>query len=80
LIGSRGYIRSLTTGFGFGLVATHDLELIRLSEESDSVQNLHFEETFTNGNMHFTYRLLSGPCTSTNALHIMRQAGLPIEG
>ncbi len=79
LIGSRGYIHSLVHGNGFGLVATHDLELIKLSQESDLVRNLHFEETFTAGNMHFTYRLLNGPCTSTNALHIMRQAGLAID-
>lgn len=79
LIGSRGYIHSLIKGNGFGLVATHDLELIKLSQESDLVRNLHFEETFTAGNMHFTYKLMNGPCTSTNALHIMRQAGLEID-
>ncbi len=79
LIGSRGYIHSLIHGNGFGLVATHDLELIKLSQESELVRNLHFEETFTAGNMHFTYRLMNGPCTSTNALHIMRQAGLEID-
>lgn len=79
LIGSRGYIHSLIEGNGFGLVATHDLELIKLSQESDLVRNLHFEETFSGGNMYFTYRLMNGPCTSTNALHIMRQAGLSID-
>lgn len=79
LIGSRGYIHSLIEGNGFGLVATHDLELIKLSQESDLVRNLHFEETFSAGNMYFTYRLMNGPCTSTNALHIMRQAGLAID-
>jgi hypothetical protein len=79
LIGSRGYIHSLIHGNGYGLVATHDLELIKLSQESEMVKNLHFEETFTAGNMHFTYRLMNGPCTSTNALHIMRQAGLAID-
>lgn len=79
LIGSRGYIRALSGGNGFGLVATHDLELIRLSEDSTAIHNLHFEETFVDGQMHFSYRLLPGPCTSTNALHIMKQAGLPVE-
>jgi len=79
LIGSRAYITSLTNGFGFGLVATHDLELIKLSQETDRISNLHFEENFVSGQMQFSYKLMKGPCTSTNALHIMRQAGLKID-
>jgi hypothetical protein len=79
LIGSRAYITSLTEGYGFGLVATHDLELIKLSQETDRISNLHFEENFVAGQMHFSYKLMKGPCTSTNALHIMRQAGLKLD-
>lgn len=79
LIGSRAYISSLSEGYGFGLVATHDLELIKLSQETDRISNLHFEENFVAGQMQFSYKLMKGPCTSTNALHIMRQAGLKLD-
>jgi DNA mismatch repair ATPase MutS len=60
-------------------VATHDLELVKLSDEVPGIRNLHFEEYFADGTMHFSYQLKNGPCTSTNALHIMRQAGLPVQ-
>ncbi len=79
LIGSRAYITSLTKGNSFGLVATHDLELIKLSQESDRITNLHFEENFEAGQMQFSYKLMKGPCTSTNALYIMKQAGLRVD-
>ena len=79
LIGSRSYIRKLSEGRSVGLVATHDLELIKLADEIDGVVNQHFREDVSNGRMVFDYRLRSGPCPTTNALTIMRLEGLPVE-
>jgi hypothetical protein len=79
LIGSRSYIRRLAHGSSVGLVATHDLELIKLGDEIEGVVNQHFREEVRDGRMVFDYRLRSGPCPTTNALTIMRLEGLPVE-
>jgi hypothetical protein len=79
LIGSRSYIRTLTQGTSVGLLATHDLELIKLADEIAGVVNQHFREEVYDGRMVFDYRLRSGPCPTTNALTIMRLEGLPVD-
>ena len=79
LIGSRSYIRALSKSTAVGLVATHDLELIKLADEIDGVVNAHFREEVSDGRMVFDYRLRSGPCPTTNALTIMRLEGLPVD-
>ena len=78
LIGSRSYILALSQGRSMGLVATHDLELIKLADEIKGVTNYHFREEVLDGRMVFDYRLRSGPCPTTNALKIMRLEGLPV--
>ncbi|BCA56299.1 putative DNA mismatch repair protein, MutS family [Nitrospira sp. KM1] len=80
LIGSRAYIKSLSTGNGFGLVSTHDLELTDLDKEIPSLTNAHFQETVAAGALAFDYRLRPGPCPTTNALRIMALEGLPVPG
>lgn len=79
LIGSRSYIRSLSETTAMGLVATHDLELVKLADEIDGVVNHHFREEVSDGRMVFDYRLRPGPCPTTNALTIMRLEGLPVD-
>jgi len=79
LIGSRSYIRALSETTSVGLIATHDLELIKLSDEIEGVTNHHFREEVHDGRMVFDYRLRPGPCPTTNALTIMRLEGLPVE-
>jgi len=78
LIGSRSYIRALSQGTSVGLIATHDLELIKLADEIEGVANFHFREEVRGGRMVFDYRLRPGPCPTTNALTIMRLEGLPV--
>ncbi len=80
LIGSRSFIRALVNRNGLGLISTHDLDLVRLSEELESVSNRHFREEVIDGRMRFDYVLREGPCPTTNALEIMRLEGLPVEG
>ena len=79
LIGSRSYIRTLSQGPSMGLIATHDLELIKLADEIEGVTNDHFREEVHEGRMVFDYRLRPGPCPTTNALKIMSLEGLPVE-
>jgi hypothetical protein len=78
LIGSRSYIQALAGGNAVGLIATHDLELVRLADENPNIQNYHFREEVIEGRMVFDYTLRSGPSPTTNALKIMRMEGLPV--
>ena len=78
LIGSREFVRALAGGFGIGAIATHDLELVKLADELPGLYNFHFRDDVENGRMIFDYKLHTGPCPTTNALQIMRLAGLPI--
>ena len=78
-LGSRAYIRALAGKTGLGLIATHDLELVKLADELPQLKNYHFRETVANGRMLFDYHLRPGPCPTTNALKIMQLEGLPVE-
>ena len=80
LIGSRAYIRELAKRRVLGLIATHDLELVKLADEIPGVTNFHFREEVREGKMVFDYRLRTGPCPTSNALQIMRLEGLPVDG
>jgi DNA mismatch repair ATPase MutS len=62
-----------------GIIATHDLDLVKLSAEIPGIANFHFREEVSDGRMGFDYLLRTGPCTTTNALEIMRIEGLPTE-
>jgi len=79
ITGSRSYIRNLIGQNGAGLVATHDLELIKLADEFPMITNCHFREKVADGKMVFDYKLRPGPCPTTNALKIMRMEGLPVD-
>ena len=87
LIGSRAYLRALAARNGVGAVATHDLELTELTDEIGALDNYHFREEVEGSDdeqngarMTFDYQLHRGPCPTTNALKIMRAAGLPTDG
>jgi hypothetical protein len=81
LMGSRAYVRALVEANveqGTGLIATHDLELTGLAEETPAITNYHFRDDVADGRMVFDYKLHPGPCPTTNALRVMALAGLPV--
>lgn len=79
LKGSSSFIKKLAQTSAIGAVATHDLELVKLSEEISRVKNYHFREEIKEGKMIFDYKLNNGPCPTTNALKIMKLEGLPVD-
>ena len=79
LAGSRAYIKALSASRASGIIATHDLELIKLESEIPNIINYHFRESVADGRMEFDYKLRRGPCPTTNALKIMKMEGLPVE-
>ncbi|NLJ78983.1 MAG: hypothetical protein GX329_06450, partial [Tissierellia bacterium] len=57
--------------------ATHDLELTTMVD--DRFINCHFRETIRDEDIKFDYILRDGPCTSRNAIAILRYLGYPRE-
>lgn len=78
LIGSQAYIQALAQTPAAGLITTHDLELAQLETMNPAIKNFHFEEDIEDDRMVFHYRLAAGPSQSTNALRVMKLAGLPV--
>ena len=79
LIGSQSVIKHLLTTPAIGFITTHDLELTQIADGRKQVHNYHFRDEARDNQMHFSYSLHDGPSPTTNALKIMKQAGLPIE-
>ncbi len=77
LLGSRALLLEMARRRVLGIVATHDLELVALSDEVEGIENMHFREEVLGGRMVFDYTLREGPCPTTNALKIMAAEGLP---
>lgn len=73
LLGSESYIRALAGKHGAGAISTHDLELAAMP----NLSNFHFSDEVREGQLAFDYRLRAGVSPTTNALRIMRLAGLP---
>jgi MutS domain V len=72
-IGAEGLIRGLLDRKAIGLVSTHDLALAEIGG-----YNVHFQEEFIDGEMHFDYKLQEGLVTKTNGLALMRSIGLDV--
>ncbi|MBN8539316.1 MAG: hypothetical protein J0L82_02935 [Deltaproteobacteria bacterium] len=77
-IGAESVIRSLSETTAMGMVTTHDLDLSTLEGQVDGLSNHHFRDDVIEGKMMFTYEYRKGPCPSTNAIKVMRSAGLKV--
>lgn len=61
-----------------GIIATHDIELAKLSEHKKLVTNYSFNSEIKNDSMHFSYKLHPGICNDFNASELMRKSGIKI--
>ncbi len=73
IVGAETIIRRLSAPYSIVIVSTHDFELCDLAE------NYHFEESYTEDTIQFDYQLKKGKCTTTNALYLLKMAGLTEE-
>jgi hypothetical protein len=80
-IGAVGVIRDLARAGSMGVITTHDLALAKVESElpPGKVENRHFADEITAGEMRFDYRLREGPVASTNALRLMRHIGIDVD-
>lgn len=72
--GSEALIEKIIKLNGTGIVATHDVELSKLSATyPDNVRNLCFEITIDNDKLNFDYKVKEGVCRTMNASFLMKQ-------
>ena len=80
LAGASGVLESLLDRGAIGLVTTHDLALTAIVDAlAPRAANVHFEDRFEGGDLHFDYRLKEGPVTRSNAIALMRAVGLNVD-
>ena len=80
LVGATGVLRSLVARGAIGLITTHDLALTAIADDlAPHAANVHFEDRFEGGEIHFDYRLRPGPVTRSNAIALMRAVGLDVD-
>jgi hypothetical protein len=78
-IGAEGIVRALVDRGAIGLATTHDLSLAKVADQlAPRAANVHFEDRLENGRLVFDYKMRTGIVTRSNALDLMRAAGLDV--
>ena len=95
LVGASGVLENLLDRGAIGLVTTHDLALVDLTDRFKSslatpeatsgraesrAANVHFDDHFEDGELRFDYRMKPGPVTRSNAIALMQAVGLDVVG
>jgi DNA mismatch repair ATPase MutS len=77
--GSTALIKQLIHKNAAGLLATHDLELAKMSEQyPGNIENYHFDVQVANDELYFDYKLKRGICSSMNASILMKKIGIEL--
>ena len=61
-----------------GIIATHDIELAKLSENKKLVNNYSFNSEIKGSSMIFNYKLHKEICNDFNASELMRRSGIKV--
>lgn len=78
-LGAEAIVLGLVRMGAIGLVTTHDLALAELvALPGSQAENVHFEDRFEHGELHFDYRLKPGVVKTSNAVALMRSVGLDV--
>jgi hypothetical protein len=77
--GSIALIKQLIHHSAVGLIATHDLELTKLSDEfPGNLHNYHFDVQVKDEELYFDYKIKRGVCSSMNASLLMKKIGIDL--
>ena len=76
IIGAKAVIKNLEVPNCISFVSTHDFELCDMADENAKVTNYHFQEYYEKDELKFDYKLRDGRCTTTNAVNILKMAGI----
>ncbi|MFO0600082.1 MAG: DNA mismatch repair protein MutS [Myxococcaceae bacterium] len=78
-IASKQLLLMLLDLGGAGAVTTHDLSICELAaERPEKIRNVHFRDEMQGADMVFDYRLRDGVVQTTNALEVLRRAGVEV--
>ena len=78
-IGAAGLLSAFVHAGAIGIVTTHDLALTEITSALDgAARNAHFQDHIENGKMRFDYTLREGVVSKSNAIELMRLAGLDL--
>jgi DNA mismatch repair ATPase MutS len=78
-VGAEHLVRVLLERGAIGIVTTHDLALTEMAASAGGMmQNAHFQDYVEDDKMRFDYKLRDGVVTKSNALELMRLAGLDV--
>ncbi|MFN7132336.1 MAG: MutS-related protein, partial [Myxococcales bacterium] len=78
-LASRAIVRQLVERGAIGGITTHDLGLTTLEEEtSGKIRNAHFTDRVVDGQMSFDYVMRPGVVSTTNALALLKIAGIDV--
>lgn len=73
IAGAKEVIRKINQPWILSLITTHDLELC---DEMKNLDNYHFKEHYIENQIHFDYLLQRGKCNTSNAIYLMKMAGI----
>ncbi len=74
--GSKKFVRKLIELKSSGIIATHDLSLCSLADESKKVYTKYFDAEIINGELHFDYQFKDGICQNMNASYLLEKMGI----
>lgn len=75
--GTLATIRNVISAQAFGALATHDLEVCKITDEyPDALTNKCFEVEIKEDDLHFDYKLRDGICQNQSATFLMKKLGL----
>ena len=72
-IGSKKFVEKLVGSKATGLIATHDLSLCKIAEESTAVSNFYFDAEIIDDELFFDYKFKKGVCQNMNASLLLRK-------
>ena len=79
-LGAAGLLGAFLARGAIGAATTHDLALTQIADDmGNQARNVHFEDWFEGGRLHFDFRLRDGVVERSNALDLMRAVGLPVD-
>jgi hypothetical protein len=77
-VGTAALLDAFLAHGAIGLVSTHDLALAPLATERAAMRNVHFRDEIVDGQMHFDHKLHEGVVERSNAVALMRGAGIDV--
>jgi DNA mismatch repair ATPase MutS len=75
-IGSKKFLAKLNDLGTKGIIATHDLALCELANESSQFNNQYFDSTILLDEISFDYKIRQGICQNMNASFLLKKMAL----